>query len=71
MCHNSDSNDLMLFSEVQRNDIYADIKEILQEAEQATRSILEAHREQVKKLATILLQRKTIQGKDLPDLFGK
>ena len=71
MCHDSDSNGLMLFSEVQRNDIYADMKEILQEAEQAARSILEAHSEQVKKLATTLLKRKTIQGKDLPELFNE
>ena len=71
MCHNSDSNGLMLFSEVQRNDIYADVKEILQEAEQTARSILEAHSEQENKLATTLLERKTIQGKELPDLFGE
>ena len=71
MCHNSDSNGLMLFSEVQRNDIYADVKEILQEAEQAARSILEAHSEQVKQLATTLLERKAIQGKELAELFGE
>ncbi len=71
MCHDSESNRLMLFSEVQRNDIYADIKEILQVAEQAARSILESHSEQVGKLATTLLERKTIQGKELPDLFGE
>ena len=71
MCHNSDSNDLMLFSEVQRNDIYADVKEILQEAEQAARSILESHGEQVKKLATTLLERKTIRGVVLSEIFGK
>ena len=71
MCHDSDSNGLMLFSEVQRNDIYADVKEILQKAEQAARNILEAHRKQVRKLATTLLKRKTIQGKALPDLFSE
>lgn len=60
MCHNSDSNGLMLFSEVQRNDIYADVKKIMQEAEQAARDILESHCEHVRKLAIILLQRKTI-----------
>ena len=69
MCHDSDSNGLMLFSEVQRNDIYIDIKEILKEAEQSARSLLEAHRAQVKKLATTLLKKKTVYGKELPELF--
>ena len=70
MCHDSDANSLMLFSELQRNDIYIDIKEILQAAEHTARSILKAHGEQVKKLATTLLERKTIQGKELSELFG-
>ena len=71
MCHGSDSNGLMLFSEAQRNDIYADIKEILQEAEQTARGILKSHGKQVEKLATILLGKKTIQGEDLPRIFER
>lgn len=69
MCHDSDEPTLMLFSEVQRNDIYADVKEILRKAEYAARSIIESHREQVKKLAEALIERKTVYGKELAELF--
>ena len=69
MCHDNDSNSLMLFSEAQRNDIYADIKEILKEAEQEVRGLLEVHSAQVKILAMTLLERKTVRGVDLPKLF--
>lgn len=69
LCPDNDSNGLLLFSEDQRNDIYADIKDILQESEQTARNILQSHSSQVRKLAEILLERKTILGEELSKML--
>ena len=70
MCHDKDSNSLMLFSDMQRDEIYADIKEILSEAENTALAILKKHQEDVKKLAKALLQQKTIKGSALSSILG-
>ena len=65
MCRDKESESLMLFSEAQRNDIYADIKEILCDAEKEARDLLESKAEQVRTIAEILMKQKTISGKEL------
>lgn len=70
MCHGKDSNGLMLFSDVQRDEIYADIKEILSEAEKTALAILKEHRDHVEKIAKALLRQKTIKGNELSSILG-
>ena len=70
MCHDKDSNALMLFSDMQRDEIYADIKEILSEAENTELDILKRHQEHVEKLAKALLKQKTIKGSALSTILA-
>lgn len=63
--HAADSSDLMLFSEKQRNDIYEDVRKILNDAEEFARKTLEDYRQEVGKVAEALLTRKTLSFDDL------
>lgn len=68
--HAADSSDLMLFSEKQRNDIYEDVRKILNDAEEFARKTLEDYRQEVGKVAEALLTRKTLSFDDLYSIFG-
>lgn len=68
--HAADSSDLMLFSEKQRNDIYEDVRKILNDAEEFARKTLEDYRQEVGKVAEALLARKTLSFDDLCSILG-
>ena len=68
--HAADSSDLMLFSEKQRNDIYEDVRKILNDAEEFARKTLEDYRQEVGKVAEALLTRKTLSFDDLYSILG-
>ena len=67
--HSSDTNGLLLFSEKQRDDIYADIKEILAEAEKMALQLLESHAQDVQTVANTLLLQHTLTGETLDDIL--
>ena len=68
--HAADSSDLMLFSEKQRNDIYEDVRKILNDAEEFARKTLEDYRQEVGKVAEALLTRETLSFDDLYSILG-
>ena len=68
--HAADSSDLMLFSKKQRNDIYEDVRKILNDAERFARKILEDYSQEVGKVAEALLTRTTLAFDDLYSILG-
>lgn len=68
MVHSNGKDNLLLFSEKQRNDIYDDIKDIMAEAEKQARQILKEHSKEIGFIAELLLSRKTISGTELSAL---
>ena len=70
LSHTEDPNEFLLFSEKQRDDIYADIKEILDEAEKEARNLLEQHAQKVHAVVETLLSRKTLTAEILSSILG-
>ena len=70
LSHTEDPNEFLLFSEKQRDDIYDDIKEILDEAEKEARNLLEQHAQKVHAVVETLLSRKTLTAEILSSILG-
>lgn len=63
--HAEGASGLLLFSEKQRDDIYADMKQILGDAEKEARQLLERHAQEVRAIAENLMRHMTLAEDDL------
>ena len=68
-CINPIDNSFMLLSEQQRENLFLDVKDIVDEAQGSAIKILKCHKNQLANLAALITKRGTLLGNDLKVFF--